>query len=101
VRGLIVAVVVIGAGLGWIVREAYIQRDAVAAIKKAGGFVKYDWEWTFEKNNISGGMPWAPVWLVNPIGVDDFGHGTAVGLPLFPSAADETFAEVGRLRQLQ
>ena len=33
VRGLIVVVLVIGAGLGWIVRQAHIQRDAVAAIR--------------------------------------------------------------------
>ena len=38
VRGLIVLVLVIGAGLGWIVRNAHIQREAVAAIYSAGGF---------------------------------------------------------------
>jgi hypothetical protein len=37
VRGLIVLVLVIGVGLGWIVRRAHIQRDAVSAITKAGG----------------------------------------------------------------
>jgi hypothetical protein len=42
VRGMIVLVLVIGAGLGWIVRNAHIQRDAVAAIKSAGGRVYYD-----------------------------------------------------------
>ena len=36
-RGLIVFVIVIGAGLGWIVHQAHVQRDAVEAIKKAGG----------------------------------------------------------------
>ena len=79
VRGMIVLVLVFGAGLGWIVHEAHIQRDAVAAIKKAGGFVKYDWEWRFGKN-ISGAKPWAPRWLVDLIGVDYFGHVTVVGL---------------------
>ena len=34
VRGLIVLVLVIGAGLGWLVRSAHIQRDAVAAITR-------------------------------------------------------------------
>jgi hypothetical protein len=42
VRGLIVLVLVIGAGLGWIVRQAHVQRDAVAAIKKAAGRAYYD-----------------------------------------------------------
>jgi hypothetical protein len=46
VRGLIVLVLVIGAAIGWLVRSAHIQRDAVAAIRAAGGAVKYDWEWT-------------------------------------------------------
>jgi hypothetical protein len=51
VRGLIVIVIVVGVALGWIVREAHIQRDAVAAIEKAGGSVRYDWE------------SWVPKWL--------------------------------------
>jgi hypothetical protein len=42
-RGLIVLVLVIGGGLGWVVREAHMQRDAVAAVVKAGGTVLYDW----------------------------------------------------------
>ena len=44
VRGLIVLVLVIGVWLGWIVRSARIQREAVAAIQHAGGQVAYDWE---------------------------------------------------------
>ena len=44
VRGLIALVLVIGLGLGWIVRNAHIQRDAVAAIRKAGGEVWYDFD---------------------------------------------------------
>lgn len=39
VRGLIVLVLVVGAGLGWLVRCAQIQREAVAAIQNAGGLV--------------------------------------------------------------
>jgi hypothetical protein len=42
VRGLIVVVLVIGVGLGWVVRQAHGQRDAVAAILRAGGVVEYD-----------------------------------------------------------
>jgi hypothetical protein len=40
VRGLIVLVLVVGAGLGWIVHPAHVQRDAVAAITMAGGLVQ-------------------------------------------------------------
>ena len=59
VRGLIVLVLVVGAGLGWIVRQAHIQRDAVAAIKEAGGSVRYDWEFD-NRRFLPGGKPWAP-----------------------------------------
>jgi len=71
-RGLIVLVLVIGAGLGWMVRtvrDAQIQREAVAAIRNAGGRVTYDWEWT-EQGDIPGGKPWAPRWLTDLVGVD-------------------------------
>jgi hypothetical protein len=50
-RGLLVFVMVIGAGLGWIVRDAHVQRDAVAAIQAAGGKVMYDWEWSDGKDS--------------------------------------------------
>ena len=46
-RGLIVLVLVIGLGLGWMVRtirRARIQPEAVAAIRKARGNVLFDWQ---------------------------------------------------------
>jgi Leucine rich repeat len=39
VRGMIVVVLVIGVGLGWLVRSAHVQRGAVAAIRTPGGSV--------------------------------------------------------------
>jgi hypothetical protein len=45
VRGLIVLVLVVGGWLGWTVRSSRIQRDAVAAIRKADRSVSYDWEY--------------------------------------------------------
>jgi internalin A len=99
VRGLIVLVLVIAIGLGWIVRGARIQRQAVAAIEKAGGRASYDWEWNNE-TSIPRGKPWAPSWLTDLIGVDYFGHVTHVWL--IPSEADDaTIAQVGRLTRLQ
>jgi hypothetical protein len=99
VRGLIVLVLVIGAALGWIVREAHIQRDAVAAIRRAGGSVSYDWEWSDGKP-VPGGKPRAPGWVIDLIGADNFGHVTLVILAP-PSATDATLAHVGRLTRLQ
>jgi internalin A len=76
-RGLIVLVLVIGAGTGWFIRSARIQRDAVVAIKKAGGSVNYNWEWSNGKA-IPGGKPWMPKRLVELLGVDYLGHVTRV-----------------------
>ncbi len=45
VRGLIVLVLVIGVWLGWLVRSARIQRDAVAVLDRDQVSVSYDWEW--------------------------------------------------------
>jgi hypothetical protein len=99
VRELIVLVIVVGAGLGWIVRQAHVQRDAVAAIRKAGGTVRYSWEHgnTFPRV----GRPWAPSWLLDLIGVDFFDHVFDVNLSESSRPADTTLAEVGRLNQLQ
>jgi internalin A len=99
VRGLIVVVLVIGVGLGWIVRRAHIQRDAVAAIRRAGGLVEYDWQWRNGKS-IPGGKPPAPSWLVHLIGGDYFGHVTAVWISNMKET-DATLADVGHLTRLE
>jgi hypothetical protein len=70
---LLVIVLAVGSGLGWLARGARIQRDAVAAIEKAGGSVTYSWQWRDGKT-IPGAEPWAPRWLVDLVGVDYFGH---------------------------
>ena len=97
-RALIVLVLLIGAGLGWLVRSAHVQRDAVAAIRRAGGSVSYDWEWNNGKS-VPGGKPWAPKWLVGLIGVDYFAHVTSVWLE--PAPTDGAIVEVGHLTQLE
>jgi len=93
VRGLIVLVLVIGAGLGWIVRSARIQRDAVAAIESTGGSVEYDWH---ENAN---GETWPPGWLVDRIGVHFCLHVTHVFIA--DSATNREMVQVRRLSQLQ
>ena len=95
VRGLIVLVLIICAGLGWVVRSARIQREAVAAIEHSGGGASYSWEWSDGKGSW-GGRPWAPQWLVDLIGVDYFGHVT--GGSLAETETDSAVVEVERLR---
>ena len=77
-----------------------IQREAVAAIKDAGGRISYDWEWRGGKP-IVGGKPWAPKRLTDLIGVDYFGHVTCVDLFSSSKASDATMTHVARLSQLE
>ena len=100
VRGLIVLVLVIGGGLGWLVRSARIQREAVAAIKSAGGLVFYDGKW-IDGVHDSAATTWAPRWLVDLVGFDYFGRVTMVAIDSFSTAAKTKTSPVGDLASLQ
>jgi hypothetical protein len=100
VRGLIVLVLVIGVVLGWIVRSAHIQRNAVAAITKAGGYVKYDWEWQ-SLSPIPNGKPMYPRWLVDRLGVDYFGNVSYVHFDHNPQTGDAELADLKGLNRLE
>ena len=91
VRALIVLVLLIGGVLGWIVRGARIQRDAVAAITQAGGEVFYDWQW-HNGLAIPGGKPPAPGWLIDTFGVDYFAN--VVSVDLQPEATSALLVHV-------
>jgi hypothetical protein len=98
VRTLMSFVLVIGVGLGWVVLRANAQRDAVAAIERAGGRVMYDWdEITPTRTKPTGRPPW-PNWIVACLGPDYFGH--VVRVSLGDTVTDETMAHVGRLDRL-
>ncbi len=98
VRALMILLLVVGGGLGWIVRNARVQREAVAVIKKAGGSVRYDWE---RKNGkpIPNAGPWAPSWLVNYIGVDYFGN--VVSASLREWGSDTELVHLAQLTRLE
>jgi Leucine-rich repeat (LRR) protein len=93
VRGLIVLVLLIGGGLGWIVRKAHIQRNAVAAIQEAGGSFRYNFEWYGGKS--------IPEWLIDLFGADYLGQIAVVDFSSSASPTDATLAHVGRLTGLQ
>ena len=95
VRGLIVLVLVIGGWLGWIVRSARIQREAVAAIKSIGGIVTYDWELKNE-NGIPRAQTPAPRWLADLIEIDYFGQIRRLALLGKWPDATITCEEIGR-----
>jgi hypothetical protein len=100
VWGPIVLVLMIAVWLGWLVRGARKQREAVAAIQKGGGAVAYNWartngEWTMR------GEPPSPRWLVSLLGVDYFDNCTAAFIGSPGTASDPAIAHVGRLAGLQ
>ena len=95
-RGLIVVELVIGAGLAWIVRQAHIQRDAVAAIENAGGSVSYNWEWNYG-NIPRRAKPRHTKWLADLIGVDYVYHVTTVTLSSPRTASNVAMSQIGRL----
>lgn len=107
VRGLIVLVLLVGGWLGWMVRGARVQREAVGTITKAGGAVQYDWE-VSRGLMIPGARPPAPDWLVKLVGIDFLGNVVAVRWsaghlfhdPEVP-LSDETLSSLGSLTHLE
>ena len=114
-RALILLVLVLGAWLGWFVRNAHIQHDAVAAIHRAGGSVVYDIEWRnggpspydrpWTPMRLLDGKLWGTKWLIDHLGIDYFG--SVVSVDLIPSrwnspdrADDSMLALVGQLGAL-
>jgi internalin A len=85
-QGLIVLVLLIGAGMGWIVRQARVQREAVAAIVKAGGSAYYesDLKTGFSAKELS---RWRK-WIADRIGIDYVDHVVTVNLSSGVNKAD-------------
>jgi hypothetical protein len=98
VRGLIVLVLVLGGALGWIVNRAEVQRNAVAAIERAGGSVKYEWEWKDGRPNPSRTPRW-PRWLVDYIGPNYLAH--IAEAELARGGSDDQVLPVGKLKSLE
>jgi Leucine-rich repeat (LRR) protein len=103
VRGLLVAILVIAASFGWVVRRAHVERDAAAAITEAGGTFAFDWQ---KPRPQSGGKksqmrdgPWAPKWLVEFMGPHYFAYITDVQIARRNREA--VLEHVGRLTHLE
>jgi len=100
-RVLMVVVLVIGGGLGWVVYRARVQRQAVAAIESAGGKVYYEWDWAGYPS--PGAKPGPPRWLFDALGPDYLGYVVAVQFSFFQKdkADDALMAKVGGLDHLE
>jgi hypothetical protein len=89
-RGLIVLVLLIAVGLGWLVNGVRTQRGAVAAVRKAGVIYSHE-------RSISGQSVW-PNWLVDRIGIDSLD--TVYSVTLSRVGSDTDMVRVGRLKRL-
>lgn len=91
VRVMMALVLAAGAGLGWMAHRARVQREAVAAILKAGGYVVYDYQMRDYE-----APPPGPAWLRGLIGRDYLDTVCAVGGDN-PAVDDAVVAQIGRL----
>jgi hypothetical protein len=103
IRALMILVLVLGLGFGWVLHSARVQREAVAAIRLAGGTVYYDWEWN--NDGPTGPVrtsPWLK-WLADRAGPDYFSSVAAVWFDHMPVkiADDELMVHVGSLRRIE
>jgi hypothetical protein len=102
VRGLMVAVLVLGGLLGLHLHRARLQREAVSAIKRAGGSVRYHWE----PEGRLVGVPVNPTWWESAmarLGPDHFGRVVWVGFNGSPIGEpdDGVMAYIARLQDLE
>ena len=86
-RTLLVFVTVASAGCGWLgykVRQARRQREAVEVIQRLDGSVKYDYQFDSDESLIESPLPPGPIWLRKLLGDDFFANvrGVLIRSPL-------------------
>jgi len=106
VRALMVLVLVLGGGLGGVVHPARVQREAVAAIERAGGQVRYDEKFLGPSAANAARKPGWKEWLVDHLGIDYFENVKDVHYSSSQQSSekktdDELMAEVGKLSRLE
>src|SRR5262249_26966540 len=118
-RVLMVLVLAIGAWLGWLVRTARDQRDAVAALRNANGHILYDLDWQNATPNPYRSS-WSPAqlydgrpedhprlkWVVDRVGFDYLANVLHVRVATRwesnkSNDDDALMAHIGRLRRLR
>jgi hypothetical protein len=68
-------------GLGWQLKRAHRQREAVQAIQEYGGSVLYDFEFDAVRGaGKADARPWAPQWVLDAVGIDFFHRVASVNL---------------------
>ncbi len=78
-RSAMLLVLLSGLWMGWRVNRANDQRRAVAAIRRTGGGISYDYQFSVSKGYRNpNARPWAPAWLRNWLGDEFFQEVTSV-----------------------
>ena len=99
-RTLLVLVLALGGGLGWVVHRARVQRDAVAAIRRVGGGVAFDWQRASVRPGSAPPTAPGPDWLRRALGPDFLDTATYVRLNGEP-CQDESLRAACRLPWLE
>ena len=73
VRSLMVVILIIGCGIGWIIHRARAQRTAVSAVKKAGGVAIYACEYKSGSSPLVALSSWRSM-IADSIGIDFVDH---------------------------
>ena len=102
-RGMMLLVLIIGGGLGRIISQARVQREAVAAIVNAAGVVAYSRNWDRKFLIDRSGVPLSRglQWVVDHLGIDYLDSVVAVDAMNVKSFDDEAIRQVGRLGRLE
>lgn len=79
-RTLLLVMLAIGLGTGWWANKAQRQKNAVASILKAGGYVRYGYQYDAAGNLDNNAEPPGPAWLRNSLGIDYLSRVTEVQL---------------------
>jgi hypothetical protein len=92
-RALMLLIVVVAGWLGWICHRARVQREAVAAIERAGGQVWFNWQ--LKNGVVTGGEPG---WLRRRLGPGFFEE--VKDVQGFSKVGDALMPHVGHLHHL-
>jgi hypothetical protein len=89
-------------GMGWMAYRARVQREAVAAVRRVNGGVRYEWQAVSKDGLIVyDSSPRAPKWLVDMIGVDYFGSVVGVSVVVGHRPPDALVARIAQLNRLE
>lgn len=100
---MMIIILGIGCGFGWVAHRAHVQRDAVAAImaprRNTQGRVYYDWQFVAGEF-AEDARPRGPKWLRDALGPDVFDTAVFVDIE-GDNLDDELLKNVGRLHGLE